>query len=295
MHRFRTFHPITKLAFFAVIFAISMFTENPAVRVMSLAGAITALAVSGTPFKRVLKYVGIGMISVLLIGVMNCFIAHDGKTILFDLLKLHITLEAFYYGLSAGVMIVGVAMWCVFITDETDTDDLVMTLGKILPFVSVVITVTLRYIPEIIKKFRETLSAQKMLGIFEKKGYFKRALIISKVFMSVTERSVENAMDTASTMRARGYGLVKRSSARQKKWRESDTDLMLVTAFCAAFIAIGERTGDFGFAYYPSPAFVRFGLYAIPMIIACALLFFLPAGQVIDWRIRWQKSFRSRG
>ncbi len=294
MHRFRNYHPITKLAFFAVIFAISMFTENPAVRGMSLVGAVTALAAGGTPLKRLLKYIGGGIVSVLLIGVMNCFIAHDGKTILFDLLRRHITLEAFYYGLSAGVMIVGVAMWCVFITDETDTEDLVMTLGKVLPFVSVVITVTLRYIPEIIKKFRETLSAQKMLGIFESKGYFKRALIISKVFMSVTERSVENAMDMASTMKARGYGLVRRASARHKKWRESDTDLLLVTAFCAAFIAVGEKTGDFGFAYYPSPAFVKFGLYAIPMIVACALLFLLPAGQVIDWRIRWQKSFESK-
>lgn len=292
MHRFRSFHPITKIAFFAVIFAVAMFSEDPVVRLLSLVGAMLALAASGTPAKKLWKIIGGGIVTVIIMGPLNCLISHEGKTVLFKILSRPITVEAFYYGLSAGTMIVGTAIWCIFITDETDTDDLVLTLGKILPGISSVITVTLRYIPEIIKKFRETLSAQKMIGVFDGKKFWKRAVIATKVFLSVTERSIENAMDTAATMRARGYGLAKRGSAMTKKWRSCDTDVLLVTLLCAGFIAAGESTNGLGFSYYPATGFGKMGLYGIPMVLACVLLFMLPALQVIDGRVRWQKSFR---
>ncbi|MBP5312335.1 MAG: hypothetical protein J6112_05840 [Clostridia bacterium] len=295
MYRFQSFHPITKTVFFAVIFAITMFSENPVVRVTSLVGAVCALAAAGLSSKKLLKLIGGGAIAIAIMGPVNCIISHQGQTVLFKVFSSSITAEAFFYGLSAGVMITGTAFWCVFITDAMDTDDIVFTLGRILPGIASVITVTLRYIPEIIKKYRETFTAQKMIGVFEGKKFFERAAIASKVFMSVTERSVEGAMDTAAVMRARGYGLRKRISARQKKWRECDTRTVTVALICAGFIAAGEITGDLGFSYYPTTGFVRMGLLGLPMILASALFFMMPAAELIDGRIKWQKSFRYRG
>ncbi len=294
MHCFRRYHPITKIAYFAVLFAIAMFSENPLIRVLSLAGALAALAAGGSSFKRLLKIAAGGVITVLVMGPVNCIIFHEGRTVLFRVFGAAVTAEAFLYGLSAGVMIVGTAVWCIFLTDETDSEDLVFTLGRVLPGVSAVITVTLRYIPEIIKKYRETLAAQRMVGIFDGKKFFVRAVVATKVFMSVTERSVENAMDTAFIMRARGYGLRRRVSASYKKWREEDTVMTLLTVTGAAAFAFGEISGLLGFTYYPAAEFGSVSLSAAALAMVCALFFALPALTALDGRIRWQKSFKSR-
>ncbi|MBQ7445632.1 MAG: energy-coupling factor transporter transmembrane protein EcfT [Clostridia bacterium] len=291
MHRFRLFHPVTKIIFFAVLFGIAMFSENPVIRLLSLAGAIVALGVSGMPAKKLLKIIAGGIFTVLIMGPVNCIISHEGKTVLFKIFTMKITAEAFWFGLSAGTMIVGTAIWCIFLTDETDTEDLVFSLGRILPGISSVITVTLRYIPEIIKKFRETYTAQKMLGVFKDKKFFARAAISSKIFMSVTERSIENAMDTAATMRARGYGLRKRVPSGVRKWRNRDTLTVILCAICAGAFAAGEITGSFGFTFYPYTGFGAIGIPGVAMTVACAIFFMIPAGAEIKGRIRWQRSF----
>ena len=287
-HEFSTLHPLLKVICFALILGVAMFVDNMVLRGISLTLALAALAANGHPFGNVLKLFSGSLISCVVFAIVNCLISHNGASVIFTVNRTKFTWEAVVFGVSIGLMIAGTAFWCLFITDESSSDDLVYLTGKTLPKFSVLITITLRYIPEIIKTFRETLSAQKMLGVYEGRKFYTRAAVASKTFMTVVERSLEDALETSLAMQAKGFGTRGRTFARHKKWTVRDTVVCAATAAAGVLAVLGNALEWVSFEYYPRVVLKTEGIPGVVTIVMCGVLLAIPAVVTAEGRLRWK-------
>ena len=282
-------HPAVKLLFFLLLLGIVMFADNMILRGFSLFAALLTLILYGKSFREMTKYFALAAAASLFAAVINCIVSHNGKTVLFRIGRLPYTYEAIICGISLGMMISATALWCVVLSDELPPGDIVYLFGRVLPKVAVLIMITLRYIPEIIRKYNEIFEAQRMLGIFDGNKLRRRVAVVSSVFMATAERSLEDALDASIAMKGKGFGLVGRKYAFRKKFKLFDAAVLALTLVLAGFAVYGIACGDVGFQYYPVIKMTWMYEYSIVAYTVCGLILLMPAAVNIYGRSRWKR------
>ena len=130
----------------------------------------------------------------------------------------------------------------------------------------------LAFIPKFKRRFHAIDEAQKGLGIYATKSFSDRVRAKLRVFSILITWSLEGSVETADSMRARGYGLCGRTNA--VTYRLSAGDLLFLsfslgmTAALVVFISLGVADFDF----YPTFSPLRADLTAHLLYAALALL-----------------------
>ncbi len=109
---FAAFHPTVGIIYYLAIMGITMFTMSPFFLIMSLLLALTYdVLVRGN---RVIKQDFILITAVTFtMALLNGLFTHNGQTVLFYISSNRITVEAFIYGLFAGVKIASIKNYTV--------------------------------------------------------------------------------------------------------------------------------------------------------------------------------------
>ncbi len=109
---FAAFHPAVGIIYYLAIMGITMFTMSPFFLIMSLLLAlIYDVLVRGN---RVIKQDFILITAVTFtMALLNGLFTHNGQTVLFYISSNRITVEAFIYGLFAGVKIASIKNYTV--------------------------------------------------------------------------------------------------------------------------------------------------------------------------------------
>ena len=109
---FAAFHPTVGIIYYLAIMGITMFTMSPFFLIMSLLLALTYdVLVRGN---RVIKQDFILITAVTFtMTLLNGLFTHNGQTVLFYISSNRITVEAFIYGLFAGVKIASIKNYTV--------------------------------------------------------------------------------------------------------------------------------------------------------------------------------------
>ena len=97
------------------------------------------------------------------IALANPLFNHRGVTMLFTINHLWYTLEAVCYGLVSGCSLCAVIMWFTCYQEVMTSDKFLYLFGKPFPGTSLLITMTLRFIPQLQQNRREIRQAQAML------------------------------------------------------------------------------------------------------------------------------------
>ena len=212
----------------------------------------------------------------LLVAITNPLFSHNGVTPLFFLNGNPVTLEAFVYGAAIAVTVIGVMLWCKCFGKIMTSDKFLYLFGKVIPKLSLVLSMALRFIPMLLRRRRKVSEAQKAMGMYSGKGFTDRLHRAARVFMAMISWSFENAMETSSSMKARGYGLPGRTNFSLFKLRKTDILLLGISVCLLSLSLAAVAAGDSAFYYYPRIS----GLGASPLAIAAysafALLSFLP-------------------
>lgn len=277
--RFYDFHPLTLIIYFSSVVALTMVTMNPIMLVLSFLGALSAVKIitEKTSFKSyVLLFV--------VIAVTNPVFSHNGVTVLFYLFDQRITLESFFYGIGAGVLILAVLYWfklfgCVFTEDK-----LTWLIGKISPKLCVVFCMALRFVPTFRENAKDIYNAQLSMGIFNTDTLKGKLSLCVNVLSALLSLSIENAIETADIMTSRGFNSKKRSSFSLVLFSKKDIIFTVVT-LAADFVSVffllkGEGT----FYYYPEVRFYGFS----PLYPVFAIICVLPVLNDITEEIKWK-------
>ncbi len=252
MGAFYGWHPLPTAVYFALVLGFSMTLSHPVSEAVSLLGAILLLiCLNGRKGARFA--LSVALPALLLTAAVNPLFSHQGVTVLaFFPTGNPLTLESILYGLSAGCTLASVLMWFACLTAVMTTDKIVYLFGRIAPALSLLLSMALRFVPRFVNRFREVRSAQEGLGrSLVKKGPVRRIKWLVACFSGVVTWSLENAVETANSMKARGYGLPGRTAFSPFRFSESDGVRLAFLGLCALILLGGSVAGGMTFHCYP--------------------------------------------
>lgn len=287
MKYFDRLHPIAAFFYFLLMMLVAMLTMNPViVTVCYLTGVIFCGMLAG--IRKLLVSLAYSLPFMLMIALTNPLFVHRGETILFFLNDNPVTWEAILYGAMAALMLMSVFYWCKCYSVIMTSDKFIYLFGRVIPKLSLVLSMTLAFIPGMKRKFREIDEAQKALGIYATNSYVDRIRSKFRVLSILLTAVLESSVDTADSMRARGYGLRGRSSYAIFRFTCSDLLYLLVTSALGIAGVVLIVLGVSDFNYYPVLSDLRidplsYVLYLVLTLLAGASIL-MEVKENILWR-----------
>ena len=274
---FSSYHPIINFLYFALVLVYTMFFMHPVSTLISLASAMAnATYLNGKKAVRFsLRYL---LPMMLLAAVINPAFNHEGATILTYLPSGNpLTLESIFYGISAAVMLSAVITWFSCYTAVMTSDKFVYLFGRIIPALSLVLSMTLRFVPKFKDQFRVVSEAQRCIGRDASAGTLLQRMKNAVTILSIMVTwSLENAIETADSMRSRGYGLPGRTAFSIYRFDGRDKTALLWLCFCGVYIFAGWCVGALDWRYYPTMKGVLTGAFPISFQIVYLALCLTP-------------------
>lgn len=187
------------------------------------------------------------------------------------------TKEALVFGIISGAMIAAILIWFSTYNKVMTGDKTMCLFGKALPGLSIVFTLILQFIPRFRKQSGKISEAQKCLGGQAAGGGNVEKLHRGAKKMSIlTTWSLENAMDTADSMKARGYASGRRTSYYPYPIRPRDMRLLAYMGVSFGLTLMAGLKGQLHFECYPTFDIAELKPIGALGFVAFALLVFMP-------------------
>ena len=145
-----------------------------------------------------------------------------------------VTLESIVYGLASGLMLAGVISWFSVFHEVMTSDKFMYLFGKVIPAFSLLLSMTLRFVPRFTGQIKRVAEAQQCIGRNVNNGnVFQRAAHGLKILSITTTWALENSVETADSMKSRAYGL--RGRTNFSIYRFARRDGMLLAFLLGVF------------------------------------------------------------
>lgn len=281
MRYFDRLHPITAFVYFMLLLLVAMLTMNPVIiTICYLSSVIFCGMLIG--IRKLLSSLAYNIPLMLMIALTNPMFVHKGETILFFLNDNPVTKEAIIYGVFASMMIMSVFYLCRCYTEIMTSDKFIYLFGRVIPKLSLVLSMILAFIPKLKRKYREIDEAQKALGIYATQSYVDKLRSKMRVLSILLTNSLETSVDTADSMRARGYGLKGRTSYAIYHFTASDFAYLVFSIVFGVGAVVLIMLGASEFYYYPTVTVIE----GSPIIYILYLSLALFAGSSIFMEVK---------
>ena len=250
---FASCHPAVNFLYFALVLAVTMFCLHPAVQLVSLACALGyALRLRGR--KAVHLSLGVLLPMMILAIVVNPAFNHAGATILTYLPDGNpLTLESILSGIFAAVLLAAAVVWFACYAVVMTSDKFVYLFGRVIPALSLVLSMTLRFVPRFTAQLHTVSQAQRAIGRDVSNGsMLQRMRVAVTIFSILVTWSLENAIETADSMKSRGYGLPGRTAFSIYTLDGRDKNLLMWLCACGAYLLCGALCGALSWRWYPT-------------------------------------------
>lgn len=250
---FSGYHPAINFLYFGLVLFFSMCFMHPISLAISLTSAMAYhIYLYG---QKAVRFHLICMLPLLsMAAIVNPAFNHQGGTILTYLPSGNpLTLESMIYGVSAAVMLVAVITWFSCYTAVMTSDKFVYLFGRVIPALSLVLSMTLRFVPKCKVQIMETAEARRCIGHDVSQGSVLQRLWVAVIILSaVVTWSLESAIETADSMKSRGYGLPGRTAFSIYTFDSRDRTALCWLIFCAFYLFSGWLAGGLYWRYYPT-------------------------------------------
>lgn len=290
---FAGLHPLVCFIYYAGVILLGLMLAHPIYQLASLAllTALLLLQRQGRTLARSLPYY-------LLVGglfaIVNPLLSHRGRHILFYMMDQPITLEAVLYGAMMMMTILAVLLMFVSYRVVMTTDKFMYLFSAVLPQTALHAWMTLRFIPLFARRLRQIELIQRARGIDMRTGgpvrRLKNGTALLRILMTW---SLEDAMRTGDSMKARGYGTAKRTA--YYPYRMDRRDRATLAALCALLLLslAGWREGWGLLTLFPRMEPIRLGTFEWIHFALTATFVGMPILFETKERYRWKSSRRS--
>ena len=271
---FSGFHPAVNLAFFVAALGMTMFIQQPVYLLISfVSGCAYLLYLQGK--KGMLLQVGYLVPILIMMAIMNPMFNHEGVTVLWYLPNDNpITLEAICFGLASAVMMGASIVWFNCCNTVFTSDKIIYLFGRVIPALSLLISMTLRFVPRFKNFLQDVLRTQKAMHKPENaKEKLQQALA---AFSATVSWAMEQSIVSADSMKSRGYGMGGRTAFSIYLFEKRDGMILGLLVLLCLGAAIPHLTGLMGWAYYPSMTGELLGPVQIPAYLCYGAMCNLP-------------------
>lgn len=288
---FKNYHPIVNFVYFGIVILFSMFLMHPVFLIISFFASLCySLCLRGkNSINLNIKFM---LPMIILIALSNPLFNHEGMTILTYFPSGNpLTLESILYGIASAFLMICVIQWFYCYNFVMTSDKFIYIFGRIIPSLSLVISMTLRFVPKFKTQYEKVREAQRCIGRDISNGTFmervKNGIRILSVMVSW---SLENGIETADSMKSRGYGLSGRTAFSVYRFEKRDGILLATMILLTGYILTALYLGEMVFNYFPLTEGKIIGIYQITSYIYYFVLCFIPVIIDLKEEINWKLS-----
>lgn len=290
MKRFARCHPSVNFLYYISTVVFGVMFLHPVLLCISFCSAF-AYAVKLSGKKAVRSFFCFLLPLVIVVTLINALTAHYGVTQLFALPDGNfVCLEPILYGFVTGTAAAAVLLLFSCYQQTVTSDKLFYVLGKKLPKTALLLTMSLRFVPLYRQKLHEISAAQKGLLSGNEEMTLRDKLRSGGRNLSVfLTWALENSVETADSMKCRGYGLPNRSHYADYHFSAFDGFLAALMLICDAVILTGAFTGVTDVLYNPFFQIEKITVFTVVIFCCYALLFCLPLMLDITEDCKWKR------
>lgn len=282
-------HPVVGFVYYLFVIGFSMLFMNPACLAVSLTCAVSySVYLSGK--KAVGFQLRCTLPLLLLTAVLNPAFNHEGATILAYFKSGNpLTAESIVYGLAAAAMLAAVLSWFFCYTATMTSDKLLYLFGRLLPSLSLLLSMTLRFVPQFAAQIKTVANAQKCIRRDGSRGIRQKIKAGAVLLSSMATWAFESAVETADSMKSRGYGLPGRTAFSIYRFDARDQRILAFLLFCGLYIAAGALYGGLSWQYFPVMRGSLESAYTLSLLLCYFALCIVP--MAVNWKEdrKWQK------
>ncbi len=221
--------------------------------------------------------------------LVNPIFNHKGMTILYYFKTGNpLTLESIVYGAATGMMLVSVIHWFACYQTVMTSDKFIYLFGKIIPAMSLILSMVFRFVPKFKAQIGNVSEAQTCIGRDVRQGSIlqksRHGLQILSIMLTW---SLENSVETADSMKARGYGLRGRTHFSIYRFDRRDQILGIGILILGGVVFYGLLTKKVTSLYYPifqmNPLTWRSCIVYVCYGILCLLPWIINIVEDIKW------------
>ena len=256
---FSSYHPAVNFLYFGLVLFFTMCFLHPACLLLSLAAALRyAVCLNGRrAVRRSLRYL---LPAALLAALINPA-----------------------YGLAAAALLSAVVTWFSCYTAVMTSDKFVYLFGRVIPALSLVLSMALRFVPRFQVQARAVSQAQRCVGRDVSDGSLLQRLRNGVTILSILLTwCLENALETADSMKSRGYGLPGRTAFSIYRLDDRDQAALWWLGALGGYILSMWGAGGFACRYFPTFRLAPRDGWSLSGLLAFGLLCLTPV--IIDRR-----------
>lgn len=276
---FSGFHPVVNFIFFVTALGITMLIQQPVFLLISLvSGCAYLLHLLGG--RGMLRQVGYLLPVMVLMALLNPMFNHEGMTILFFLPNDNpVTLEAVCFGMASAVMLGSSIIWFNCCNTVFTSDKIIYLFGRVIPTLSLLISMTLRFVPRFKNYLQSVLRTQRAMHKPENtKEKLQQALA---AFSATVSWAMEQSIISADSMKSRGYGTRGRTAFSIYLFEKRDGLVLGLLGLLCLGAVLPNLMGWMGWNYYPVLAGELLGAVQLWAYLCFAGMCNLPL--IIDW------------
>ena len=172
---FSRYHPVVNLIFYLLVLGTTMFQMSVGLVFISLFSAVVYFFM----LKKTegLKYCAVVVGIIIVSAIINPLFSHKGGTLLFYLFTGNpVTLESIIYGLISAIIIGAMLLWFSTFNQVMGVERILGAIGKVLPNVSLLITMIMRFIPQYTRHQRKVSMVNKV----NKRNYGEKINLLNR-------------------------------------------------------------------------------------------------------------------
>ncbi len=285
---FSSYHPAVNLMFFCAVIGFGIFIIHPVFLCTALVASLTyGVSLMG---KSMAKFFLLGMIPVMLVvTVVNMLTNPRGNTIIYYTKHSQITMEAMAFGILTGALLAVVMMWFACFSKVMTGDKLMFLFGRVLPAASLIFSMVMRFLPNYRRQIGRISGAQKGMGKSVSDGSLGgRIRHGTKIVSIMFTWALENSIETADSMRARGYGLKGRTAFSIYRFDRRDAAAAAYILLAAGLVIAAVVTGQCRMEFYPDVVMAEADATGIAAGAAYVLLCFMPVMIQVKEVLLWK-------
>lgn len=279
-------HPAIFIVYFLILIVFAFLFNNPYYIITFGIMILTLIALQGST-SEIKSTFKVFLPLVLFITILNTIFTHVGDTHIYVYGSNYVTLEAIVYGIIMAVTFFLVTLTFIAYNTYVSYQDMLYVFSKKYPNISMIIIMSLRFVPLIQKRSKELLELSKLRNHNENLTYTERISELIRNFGLVVSWSLEEAMQTASSMKARGYNITKRTSYLEYKFNRIDVLLSILIVATVIILLFGLSQGIGSINVYPKFTFsfsqLPFNVYYLSFVVLLLPFIIIEIWERILW------------
>ncbi|MDP4171864.1 MAG: energy-coupling factor transporter transmembrane component T [Bacillota bacterium] len=287
-NRFDRLHPLVSFCYFAGSIILLLAMLHP----LFLGAAFVAVLAVTFIYdhgENLRKWTIFMFISGLFIAILNPVFNERGRHVLFVAYNHRFSLEAILIGGMNALSLMSIIALFVTYNEVMTPNKLLFLFSKIFPQFAVLLMLTLRFIPLMRRRLEEISAVQASKGIYVTDGKLRDRVKNGMLYVQVLlTYSLEEAIQTADSMKARKYGTGRRTSYEYFIFTKTDLAALFYLLILFGTVLYGRIKGLGYLNVYPLMEPLSLSPQEGVTFVLFLLFFIFPFVVEVGGRIRWR-------